>query len=196
MEHTGRILFAAFLTLSTAGTALAAPRVDRGPRDTYVLQLGNSTNVSGSLEDLGTLRRRYSGDFLWFRRGAAAYVIRDPRLLAEADAFFEPLRKLQPEQDSVARREAALDREDEEHDREEEAIEAEEETRSSPELDHRRRALDDRHRDLSHRQRELAKEERALDRREEALEEEAERELWRFLDRTVASGAARLASGK
>jgi len=94
MEYTGRILFAAFLTLSTAGTALAAPRVDRGPRDTYVLQLGNSTNVSGSLEDLGTLRRRYSGDFLWFRRAGAAYVIRDPRLLAEADAFFEHLRKL------------------------------------------------------------------------------------------------------
>ncbi len=196
MEHTERILVSAFLTLSAAGIALAAPEGDRRPRDTYVLNRGHSASVSGSLEDLGTLRRRYSGDFLWFRRGGATYVIRDPRLLAEADAFFEPLRELQPDQDSLARREAVLDREDEEHDREEEAIEAEEETRPSPELDRRRRDLHDRRGDLSPRQQELAKEERALDRREEALEEAAERELWTFLDRTVASGAARPASRK
>lgn len=196
MEHTGRLLFSAFLTLSTAATVLAFPEGDRGPRDTYVLNRGNSASVSGSLEDLGTQRRRYSGDFLWFRRGGTAYVIRDPQLLIEADAFFEPLRELQPDQESLARREAALDREDEEHDREEEAIEAEEEAQPSPELDRRRRALDDRRRELSRRQHELAKEERALDRREEALEEAAERELWTFLDRTVASGAARPLSGK
>lgn len=163
-----------------------------------MLNRGNSASVSGSLEDLGTLRRRYAGDFLWFRRGGAAYVMQDARLLADAAAaaFFESLRELEPEQRSLARREAALDREDEDNDREDEAIEAEEETRPSPELDRRRRTLDDRRRDLSRRQHELAKEERELDRRENALEETAERELWKFLDRTVTSGAARPASGK
>lgn len=196
MEHTGRILFSAFLTLSAAGPALAAPEGGRGPRDTYVLNRGSSASVSGTLEDLGTLRRRYSGDFLWFRRSGAAYVIRDPRLLAEADAFFEPLRELQPEHESLARRETVIDREDEAIDAEEEEIEAAEENGSSQELERRRRALDDRRRDLSRRQRELAKEERALDRRSDALEEAAEGELWKFLDRTVASGAARPASGK
>ncbi len=196
MEHTGRLLVAAFLTLSAAGTALAAPEGGRGPRDTYVLNRGNSASVSGSFEDLGTLRRRYDGDFLWFRRGGTAYVIRDPSLLSEADAFFDPLRRLEPEQDAVARREGALDREEEKNDAEEEEIEAEEETAPSPELDRRRRALDDRRRDLSRRQRELAKEERALDRRSEALEKAAERELWKFLDRSVTNGGARPASGK
>lgn len=196
MTNTGRILASAFLTLSAAGTVLAAPEDGRGPRDTYVLNRGDSASVGGSLEDLGTLRRRYAGDFLWFRRGGAGYVIRDPGLLADAAAFFEPLRELEPEQSSLARREATLDREDEDNDREEEAIEAEEETRPSPERDRRRRTLEDRRRDLSRRQRELAKEERALDRRENALEETAERELWKFLDRTVTSGAARPASGK
>ena len=196
MEHTGRLLAAALLTLSTAGPALAAPERGRRPRDTYVLNRGNSASVSGSLEDLGTLRRRYSGDFLWFRRGGTAYVIREAGLLSDADAFFEPLRKLQPDQDDVSRRESALDREDEQVDAEAEAIDAEEETGPSPGLDRRRRALDARRRDLSRRQRELATEERALDRRSDALEEEAERELWKFLDRTVTSGAAHRASGK
>ena len=196
MEHTGRILVASFLTLSAAGPALAAPEGGRGPRDTYVLNRGNSASVSGSLEDLGTLRRRYSGDFLWFRRGGSAYVIREPGLLSQADAFFEPVRTLQPEEDAVARRERALDREEEENDAEAEAIEAGEEGGPSRELDRRRRALDDRRRDLSRRQRELAKEERALDRRSDALEEAAERDLWKFLDRSVTSGAARPVSGK
>ena len=196
MEHHRRILVASFLTLSAAGPALGAREGGREARDTYVLNRGNSASVSGSLEDLGSLRRRYSGDFLWFRRRGTAYVIREPGHLSEADAFFEPLRKLQPEQDAVARRERALDREEEESDAEEEAIEAEEEGGPSLELDRRRRALDDRRRDLSRRQRELAKEERALDRRSNALEEAAERNFWQFLDRTVTSGAARSASGK
>lgn len=196
MEHTGRLLVGAFLGLSAAGAALAAPSSGRGPRDTYVLNRGSSSSVSGTLEDLGTLRSRYPGDFLWFRRTGTAYVIRDPRLLEDAAAFFEPLRALEPEQSALARREAALDREDEKNDREEEAIEAEDEARPSPELDRRRRALDDRRRDLSRRQRELAKEERALDRRENALEETAERGLWKLLDQAVTSGAARPASGK
>ena len=196
MEHTGRILVSAFLTVTAAGTALAVPDGGRGPRDTYVLNRGDSPSVSGSLEDLGTLRQRYAGDFLWFRRGGAAYVIRDPRLLADAAAFFAPLRSLEPEQRLLARREADLDGADEENDWEDEAIEIEEESRPSAQLDRRRRALDDRRRDVSRRQRELAKEERALERRENALEEAAERELWKFLDRAAASGAARPVFGR
>ena len=196
MERTGRMLVSAFLALFAACAALAGPESGRGPRDTYVLNRGNSSSMSGSLEDLVTLRGRYPGAFLWFRRTGTAYVIRDPRLLADAAAFFEPLRQLEPEQSSLARREASLDREEEKNDREEEEIEAEVETRPSPELDRRRRALEDRRRDLSRRQRELAKEERAIDRRENALEETAERELWKFLDQAVTSGVARPASGK
>ncbi len=192
MEHTGRLVLGAILTLSLAGAAAAAPGRKSGPRDTYVLNRSDSSTVSGTLDALGSLRARYSGDFLWFRRGDKTYVIRDPRLLARAEAFFEPLRDLRPEQDSLARREQALDREEQANDAGEESLDAaqEEETRPTAELAERRRILHARQRDVSQRQRELSQVERALDRRENALEEAAERELWKFLDRAVEGGTA------
>jgi hypothetical protein len=169
----------------------------RGARDAYVLRRGTSLSLSGSLDDLGTLAERYPGDFLWFRRRGAPYVIREPRLMNEAASLFEPIRALEPAQESIANREAALDREEEDNEAEQERLEAEvEERESEPSDDQERRLreLANRQRDIARRQRELAREERALDRKEKALEEAAEQQLWKLLDRSITDGAARTAT--
>ena len=53
--------------------------------------------VSGDTKDLAEIRKirqQLHGDFLWFQRGAGAYVIQDPALLAQARAAWEPAQAL------------------------------------------------------------------------------------------------------
>jgi bla regulator protein BlaR1 len=198
-RHTGLLFVAILLTLSSPGPLRG--REGEGRRsggDTYVLYRGSNSSMNGTLEGFEELRRRYAGDFLWFRRAGSAYVIRDPRLLSEAEGLFDPVRKLEPEQEAISRQQAALDREEEEIDREQEAIEAEQEDSRdtdvprdrSAALERRHRALEVRRRDLRRRQRPVAAEERALDRRSEQIEQAAERKLWDLIDRAIRSGAA------
>ena len=48
-------------------------------------------SMSGDLDDVDTIRevrRKIDGDFLWFRRGKETFVVRDPALLARAEAAW------------------------------------------------------------------------------------------------------------
>ncbi|MFY9551646.1 MAG: hypothetical protein WAU32_10885 [Thermoanaerobaculia bacterium] len=192
--------------LLAAGTpaVLAAPRSISA--DAYVLCRGAETSISGSLDDLDRLRRRFPGDFLWFRRSGTEYVIWEPGLLSEAEDLFSPLHALGAEQEALSRREESLDREEEALDAEREEIQAEREepsvadtgaenadaTATAPEddLDERERSVEGRLRELKARQRSLESEERELDAREEAVESEAEANLWLLLDHGVEDGKA------
>ena len=177
-------------------------------RDSYVFMHGNqwmSTNID--LAEMRQLRRVGSGDLLWFRRGGKDYVIQDKALLQEAKGLFAPLRALDPEREEIHRRERALDHQEEELDREEEEIDRirdslsddDEEGEDPPrlvsdeelrDLERRSRELDERKRPLREEQREIEKLERAFDLKEEELEEKAEEQLWKLLDRAVASRMA------
>jgi beta-lactamase regulating signal transducer with metallopeptidase domain len=82
-----------------------------GPR--YVMMSGNSNEVtmSGSDEDLDharELRRKISGDFIWFERDEKSYVITDPAFIAKAKALFAPEDALSKQQDELSRQQDAL----------------------------------------------------------------------------------------
>jgi hypothetical protein len=159
---------------------------------------------SGSLENLIAVRHRYTGSFLWARRRGREVVIRDPKVLAQANAVFEPLRELQPERDALEeqqrrleKEEAALDAEEEELERDREALESDEDGATpsvSPAMerrfDERQRQIDAARRPLEQRDRDLEADERALDAREEEIEKRAEAKLWTLVDEAIARGVA------
>ena len=148
-------------------------------RDSYVLHFGagNSTTISGSLEDFNGVKRTLSGDYLWVRHDGRQYVVTDRAKLAEAWDYFAPQRALRPQQREIERETRKLERESD-------ALE---------DIDDRR--LTDRERDrldeLHAQERELSRREQALDEREEELDRAAERKLWQLVDRAIREGAAR-----
>src|SRR2546430_1078617 len=89
--------------------------------DAYVLSLQKSFwSTNTSLEMMQRLRRRFTGDFLWVRRGRKAFLMRDPETLRQVRTLFDPLRALEPDRATLERlrsplesREKALDREEE-----------------------------------------------------------------------------------
>jgi DNA repair exonuclease SbcCD ATPase subunit len=174
-----------------------------GSQDAYVLAQGKSwMSTNTTLEDIIVIRRKLSGDFLWFRRGGKANLVQDPETLEEAYALFKPLRALDPERQALERRNRALEKKREPLEREQEKLDRlsdrlddhEEQGRS---VEAARRDLEGRLRDLETRLRALEGEEReiealesSLELKEEALEKKAEGHLWRLIDRTVRRGAA------
>src|SRR5579872_2837473 len=87
-----------------------------GPR--YVIMSGNTNNVtmSGSEEDVQharELRKKISGDFIWFERDEKSYVITDPAFIAKAKALFAPEEELGKQQEELGRQQEALGKQQE-----------------------------------------------------------------------------------
>jgi hypothetical protein len=94
-------------------------------RDAYVLSLGKDTfSTNLNIDSFSRLRESRSGDFLWFRRNGATYLIEDPATLREAQELFAPLRELEPEQKDLSRRQEALSEKEEALDREQDALDS------------------------------------------------------------------------
>lgn len=201
----GVILWSVSPGLGHAGDGSKAVRVITNAKaDAYGLVQGNhwmSKNMS--LDDLHRLRRRFSGDFLWFRRDARRYLIHDKTFLLQAKGLFAPLRSLDPERAEVERRERALERKEEDFEREEAALdqirdsfddEDDEEQRrfvsesERRDLEHRQRELEVRRPALEEEEREVEALERSLEMKEVALERKAEEQLWKLIDQALASG--------
>ena len=144
-------------------------------QDAYVLTLGDDQVAvlytdRLPLSRVQEMRRDYGHDFLWFRRGGRAYVIRDRAFLARVEALFAPQRALEPEQRSVSREESHLDDE----------IDAIEDRDDGRDLD----AATEAHLgELKARMREVSRRQRELERREEELERKAELQLWSKIGR-------------
>jgi hypothetical protein len=150
-------------------------------RDSYVLHFGagNSTTISGSLEDFTAVKGTLSGDYLWVRRDGHRYVITDRARLAEAWDYFAPERELRPQQREIERDTRKLERESD----------ALEDAQDDRQLTARERARLD---ELHAQERDLGRREQALDEREEELDRIAERKLWQMVDRAIREGTARI----
>jgi bla regulator protein blaR1 len=197
-------LLAPSLLAMLAGTPalVAAPHSPDRAGDAYVLVHGDTSTMSGSLDELAALRARHASPFLWFRRSGRTYVISDARVIERAEALFGPVRALEPEQEEVSALQEGLDEEEEALDREEERIDIAREDLDDDSdgsaadatevatLDRERRRLEERRAELRTHQSDAERRERDLDRREESLEREAERSLWKLLDASVADGSA------
>jgi hypothetical protein len=172
-DNMKRSLSLAFLVVFAAAAAEA--------RDSYVLHFGagNSTTISGSLEDFTAVKGTLSGDYLWVRHDGRRYVITDRARLAEAWDFFASERELRPQQKEIERETRKLERESD----------ALEDAQDDRQLTSRERSRLD---DLHAQERDLGRREQALDQREEELDRIAERKLWQMVDRAIREGSARI----
>ena len=160
-------------------------------RDAYVLsRAGGDSNMNASVDDLETLRSRFSKDFLWFRRNGKEYVISDPAVIDQAERCFDALRPLRPQQEALADRDRVLDREEEALDREHDALVDEDHATREAGSDERRRDIEKQLRAIREQQRDLEKEERIFDERQEALEKVAEARLDLLIDDALRRGLA------
>jgi hypothetical protein len=194
------------LLLGASGAAFAGEKGTRGGglgggrgRDAYVLTRGEhgmSTNLS--LDDFLELREKFSGEFLWVRRGGKRFLIRDRVVLDQARALFEPLKTLDPERKALQAKqrdlgdeEAALESEQEEIEQKAEDLEddhGEEAVAARRDLQRREDDLRPRMRRREAKERELDAIERSLDEWEDALEKKAEERLWQLIDAAIARG--------
>jgi bla regulator protein blaR1 len=170
--------------------------------DAYVLSLQKSFwSTNTSLEMLQGLRKRFTGDFLWVRRGSKAFLVRDPETLRQVRTLFDPLRTLEPDRAALERlrsplesREKALDREQEALDREADRLSDRKKDRvagAREDLDRRRGVLEERMRALEKEQEQFEALETSLEEKQEALEKHAEEELWLLVDSSIARGLAK-----
>lgn len=79
--------------IKTKGTLRVGSRKEA--HDSYAMVRENSDELmlSGHVDDIHAIKRarqHVRGDFLWFRRGATAYVVQDSSLLAKAAAAWQP----------------------------------------------------------------------------------------------------------
>lgn len=196
-------LFGILLLGCVAGAAAVAQEVYPSRHaDAYILSRDDqfiSTNVS--LLQIESVRSGFPGDFLWGRRAGKQFMIRDERTLEEAQRLFDSLRQLDPERETLRRRQErlgseqeALEREEETLDRELDALDEGEHRAPAParsDLERRRSELSSKMRALEARERDIDADESSLDRRSDALEEKAETALWRLIDRALSQGLGR-----
>lgn len=92
--------------LTTRGTLMLASNNDQA----YVLLQGNNSLMNGSMFDMAEARRqqRNGEELLWFRKGKASYVVRDPAVLARFHAAFDETSALADAQGKLGDRQGEL----------------------------------------------------------------------------------------
>ncbi|XQA62726.1 M56 family metallopeptidase [Xanthomonas sacchari] len=173
----------------------------------YVRVKGNHSTMSGSSDELASMKRETQGDGLWFRRGGKRYVVHDPALLARFDALFEPIGKLGAQQGELGKRQGALGREQGELGREQgklaqeaaaralaridmDAVAAKAQANAQAALAQRQDALSAKMRALGEQQAALGRQQGELGARQGELSAQIDREVDRLFDAAIAAGNA------
>lgn len=96
----------AFTANAASSSAIIAPGNDRGAETFAIVRAGtDGMMMSGSsehIDDIKKARKQVSGDFMWFSRNGEAFVIRDPAVLSEVTAVWQPTEKLSAEMDALS----------------------------------------------------------------------------------------------
>nr|WP_295943927.1 M56 family metallopeptidase [uncultured Xanthomonas sp.] len=173
----------------------------------YVRVKGNHSTMSGSSDELASMKRETQGDGLWFRRGGKRYVVHDPALLARFDALFEPIGKLGAQQGELGKRQGALGREQGELGREQgklaqeaaaralaridmDAVAAKAQANAQAALAQRQDALSAKMRALGEQQAALGRQQGEMGARQGELSAQIDREVDRLFDAAIAAGNA------
>ncbi|KAF1716890.1 hypothetical protein CSC74_08455 [Pseudoxanthomonas yeongjuensis] len=92
--------------MTTRGTLTLASNNDQA----YVLLQRNHSLMNGSMLDMAEARRqqRNGEELLWFRKGRASYVVRDPAVLARMHSAFEETSALADAQGKLGDRQGEL----------------------------------------------------------------------------------------
>lgn len=175
----------------------AAGAAESADRTAYVLlgAGGRSSTMSGSMDDLGRAKALRSGSeaLLFVRQGGTAYVIRDPAILRQAEALFEPQRALGAKQGELGARQGALGRRQSALGREQGRLgrqQADASSSRAAELGRQQAALGRQQDSLGRQQEALGREQSALGREQERLGREAEAKLRILIGEAIRRGVA------
>jgi hypothetical protein len=69
---------------------------------------GLTISSDGNSDVANSLRRSFSGDFIWFIHDGKAYIIRDPATVKQAMDFFAPTQELGRQQEALGKQQEAL----------------------------------------------------------------------------------------
>jgi beta-lactamase regulating signal transducer with metallopeptidase domain len=69
---------------------------------------GLTISSDGNSDVANSLRRSFSGDFIWFVHDGKAYIIRDPATVKQAIDFFAPAQELGRQQEALGKQQEAL----------------------------------------------------------------------------------------
>ncbi len=87
------LLSSLIVALVVVASALAAPL-----NFPYVFKRGSGSiiRVNGSLESFKRIQERWSGEYIWLKRGSREYLIRDAAVLAAAGGAYAQVDALEP----------------------------------------------------------------------------------------------------
>jgi beta-lactamase regulating signal transducer with metallopeptidase domain len=96
----------AFTANAASSSAIIAPGNDRSVETFAIVRAGTDgmmmSGSSGHIDDIKKARKQVDGDFMWFSRNGEAFVIRDPDVLSEVTAVWQPTEKLSAEMDALS----------------------------------------------------------------------------------------------
>jgi hypothetical protein len=166
----------------------------------YVLLQGNSTLMNGSMLDMAEARRqqRNGEQLLWFRKGRASYVVRDPALLARFQSTFEETSALADAQGKLGDRQGELgeqqgklgERQGEISMRYAELALGKAQAERQAALAAQQRGMAEQAQFLAERQAVMAREQAKLAAKQAAASARTEREVKNLIDEALAKGAA------
>lgn len=166
----------------------------------YVLLQGNNSMVNGSMVDIAEARRqqRNGEELLWFRKGKASYVIRDPAALARFHAAFAETSALADAQGKLGERQGALgeqqgrigERQGAIGLRQADLVAGKAQPQRQAALAEQARSLAESQAALAGKQAELASQQAALATKQAAASARTAREVKKLIDEAMAKGIA------
>jgi chromosome segregation ATPase len=99
--RTRLLVFALLLLAVTAGVLTAG---DKSMSYIYKRGDGLYTRMSGSIDRIGAVAKRYGSEFVWVRTNGRSYVIRDAATLAAVRNAFREVEAMEPSLREVERR--------------------------------------------------------------------------------------------
>ena len=193
----------AIVLCALAAATAAAPGQAGDDADVrYVFSLdGTSHATNVNLDEYLRIRKRRTGDFLWFRLDGRAYLVTDAGVLAAGRDILRPLFELSREQEAVRARlkpfearEAALEREEDRLEERAERLEGRDDRAANEQRDRLEpleRAPDEKQRALAADMREIEAEEHVLEERERELERVADPQVEELIQDALRRGLAR-----
>lgn len=167
----------------------------------YVLLQGNNSVMNGSMGDLAEARRlqRNAEELLWFRKGKAGYVVRDPAVLANFRSAFDEVTRLGDAQAEVGGRQSELGEQQSKLGlrQGEIAMKLAELSASNANgeklaaLDAQQRGIAEQMEFLSERQQSLGREQSALGQKQAMTSARAEQQARKLMEEAIARGLAK-----
>lgn len=187
--------------MTTRGVLTLASNNDQA----YVLLQGNSSLMNASMGDMAEARRqqRNGEELLWFRKGRASYVVRDPAVLARMHSAFEETSALADAQGKLGDRQGELgeqqgklgERQAEISMRQAELAIGKAQAEHQAALAAQQRGMAEQAQFLAERQAVMAREQAKLAEKQAAASARTQREVKKLIDEALAKGFAQQTKG-